>query len=84
MAAAIANRVPRDDDVNIVENWWQQVGRHMTTCRVCNAATRSMWQFLRIDAVLVPWKRINWKKNVHCELKGHGQDRTPHSSVDRD
>jgi hypothetical protein len=33
---------------------------------------------------LVPWKRINWKKNVHCELKGHGQDRTPHSSVDRD
>lgn len=33
---------------------------------------------------LVPWKRINWKKNLHCDLKGHGKDRTPHSSVDRD
>jgi len=41
--------------------------------------------FLVIAGVmLVPWKRINWKKNLHCDLKGHGKDRTPHSSVDRD
>jgi len=33
---------------------------------------------------LVPWKRINWKTNPHCDLKGHGKHWTPDNSVGGD
>ena len=56
-------------------------GRRLAdTVTELNLATRGWVVYFR----LVPWKRINWKKNLPCDLKGHGKDRTPHSSVDRD
>jgi hypothetical protein len=33
---------------------------------------------------LVPWNRNNWKKNLHCDLKGHGNNWTPQEAVGGD
>ena len=37
--------------------------------------------YYKPDYPLVPWKRIRLKNDLHCDLKGHANHRTPQTGV---